>query len=85
MLIRAADTHLGTGFLLTPFLLPVLADCGYLDVANELLLRDDEPSWLHMTEAGTTTMWEGFFFYFIATDKHVGNRSQQPGKWSRTH
>jgi Bacterial alpha-L-rhamnosidase 6 hairpin glycosidase domain len=80
VLIRAADTHLGTGFLSTPFLLPVLAD-----VAYELLLRDDEPSWLHMTEVGTTTVWEGFFFYFIATDKHEGNRSQQRGKWSRTH
>jgi hypothetical protein len=85
VLIRAADTHLGTRFLSTPFLLPVLADCGYLDVGYEPLLRDDEPSWLHMTEVGTTTVWEGFFFYFIATDKHEGNRSQQRGKWSRTH
>lgn len=57
-LIRAAGTHLGTGFLASPFLLPVLADHGHLDVAYELLLRDDEPSWLHMTEIGTTTVWE---------------------------
>jgi alpha-L-rhamnosidase len=32
-LIRAAGTHLGTGFLSTPFLLPVLADTGHPDVA----------------------------------------------------
>ena len=37
-LIREADTHLGTGFLATPYLLPVLADTGHLDVAYELLL-----------------------------------------------
>ena len=37
-LVRAADTHLTTGFLATPYLLPVLADTGHLDVAYELLL-----------------------------------------------
>ncbi|HEY1830285.1 MAG TPA: family 78 glycoside hydrolase catalytic domain [Acidimicrobiales bacterium] len=57
-LIRSAGTHLGTGFLSTPFLLPVLTDHGYSDVAYELLLRNDEPSWLHMTEIGATTVWE---------------------------
>jgi alpha-L-rhamnosidase len=55
-LIRDAGTHLGTGFLATPFLLPVLADHGHLDVAYELLLQDTEPSWLHMI--GTSTIWE---------------------------
>ena len=39
-LIREADTHLGTGFLATPYLLPVLADTGHLDVAYELLFQD---------------------------------------------
>jgi alpha-L-rhamnosidase len=57
-MIRAAGTHLGTGFLATPFLLPVLADHGYLDLAYELLLRDSPPSWLAMTERGATTIWE---------------------------
>jgi alpha-L-rhamnosidase len=57
-LIRAAGTHLGTGFLATPYLLPVLAETGHLDVAYELLLRDSEPSWLTMVDRGATTMWE---------------------------
>lgn len=57
-LIRAAGTHLSTGFLATPFLLPVLADAGRLDVAYELLLRDTEPSWLVMLDRGATTVWE---------------------------
>jgi alpha-L-rhamnosidase len=56
-LVRAAGTHLGMGFLSTPFLLPVLADQGHLDVAYELLLQDTEPSWLHMTDR-TSTIWE---------------------------
>ena len=57
-LIRAAGTHLGTGFLATPFLLPVLADTGHLDVAYDLLFQDTEPSWLVMVDRGATTVWE---------------------------
>jgi alpha-L-rhamnosidase len=57
-LIRKADTHLGTGFLATPYLLPVLADTGHLDVAYELLQQDSEPSWLVMVDRGATTVWE---------------------------
>ncbi|MFI7542314.1 family 78 glycoside hydrolase catalytic domain [Actinoplanes sp. NPDC049599] len=57
-LIRAAGTHLATGLLATPCLLPVLADNGHADVAFELLFQDTEPSWLTMINRGATTMWE---------------------------
>ena len=59
-LIREADTHLGTGFLATPYLLPMLADTGHLSVAYELLLQDTPPSWLAMVERGATTVWESW-------------------------
>ncbi len=57
-LIRDAGTRLATGFLATPYLLPVLADTGYADVAYELLFADAMPSWLYMIDRGATTMWE---------------------------
>ena len=57
-LVREAGTHLGTGFLSTPDLLPALADHGHLDLAYELLLQDTEPSWLTMIARGATTVWE---------------------------
>jgi alpha-L-rhamnosidase len=57
-LVRAAGTHLATGFLATSYLLPVLADTGHLDVAYELLFTDTMPSWLYMIERGATTVWE---------------------------
>ncbi|ACL38434.1 alpha-L-rhamnosidase [Pseudarthrobacter chlorophenolicus A6] len=57
-LIRDAGTHLGTGFLATPYLLPVLADHGHLGLAYELLMQDSEPSWLAMVDRGATTVWE---------------------------
>lgn len=57
-LIRAADTHLGTGFLSTPDLLPTLVDAGHAEVAYDLLFRRTSPSWLGMLDRGATTIWE---------------------------
>jgi alpha-L-rhamnosidase len=57
-LVAEAGGHLGTGFLSTPYLLPVLADHGYVDTAYELLLQDTPPSWLAMVDRGATTVWE---------------------------
>ena len=65
-LVRKADTHLGTGFLATPHLLPVLADAGHLDVAYELLLQDTAPGWLVMVDRGATTVWE----HWDGVDEH---------------
>jgi alpha-L-rhamnosidase len=59
-LIRQAGTHLGTGFLATPYLLPVLADAGHLDLAYELLHQDTPPSWLYMVDRGASTVWEAW-------------------------
>lgn len=57
-LIEAAGDHLGTGFLSTPMLLPVLADNGRMDVAWRLLLQTTSPSWLYQIDRGATTVWE---------------------------
>jgi alpha-L-rhamnosidase len=59
-LVRSAGTHLDTGFLSTPDLLPVLADHGHLDLAYELLLQRTTPSWLGMLDRGATTVWESW-------------------------
>ena len=57
-LIARAGGHLATGFLSTGYLLPVLADCGHLGTAYELLSQDTPPSWLTMVDRGATTVWE---------------------------
>ncbi|WP_279580346.1 alpha-L-rhamnosidase [Fodinicola feengrottensis] len=57
-LVRAAGTHLTTGFLATPDLLPTLSDHGYPDVAYELLFQDSAPAWLTMIDRGASTIWE---------------------------
>ncbi|MGH1505336.1 MAG: family 78 glycoside hydrolase catalytic domain [Acidimicrobiales bacterium] len=57
-LVREAGTTVGTGFLSTPMLLPVLADHGHLDLAHELLTQPDVPGWRAMLDRGATTVWE---------------------------
>jgi alpha-L-rhamnosidase len=56
--IEAHQWHLTTGFLGTPYLLPVLSETGHSDVAYRVLLNDTFPSWGYMIQHGATTMWE---------------------------
>lgn len=59
-LIQEAGTHLGTGFLSTPYLCPVLGNNGHLDLAYALLMQDTPPSWLYAVKKGATTIWESW-------------------------
>ena len=47
-----------TGFVGTPYILHVLSKYGYNELAYELLLRKEYPSWLYPITKGATTMWE---------------------------
>jgi alpha-L-rhamnosidase len=57
-LIAEQNTHLTTGFLGTPYVCHVLADNGRADLAYELMLKEDFPSWLYQINKGATTIWE---------------------------
>ncbi|MEQ8677363.1 MAG: family 78 glycoside hydrolase catalytic domain [Aggregatilineales bacterium] len=50
--------HLRTGFVGTPYLCRVLSDIGANDLAYQLLLNEDFPSWLYAVNLGATTIWE---------------------------
>jgi alpha-L-rhamnosidase len=56
--IKKNDGHLSTGFLGVGYLLPVLTENGYTDVAYDLLNKDTFPSWLYSVKHGATTIWE---------------------------
>ncbi|KRE30484.1 family 78 glycoside hydrolase catalytic domain [Agromyces sp. Soil535] len=56
--IEAKGMHLNTGVLGTKYLLPVLTDYGYADVAYAVATQTTYPSWGYMIENGATTMWE---------------------------
>lgn len=57
-LIEKEGGKLQTGFVGTPYLLHVLSDYGYSELAYKLLLRTEYPSWLYPVTKGATTMWE---------------------------
>ncbi len=57
-MLRDNGTRMTTGFLGTPYLLHVLSQNGYTELAYELLMQEKAPSWLYSVEHGATTMWE---------------------------
>lgn len=57
-MIQSCGVKLQTGFVGTPYLLHVLSDFGYTDLAYSLLLRTEYPSWLYPVTKGATTIWE---------------------------
>lgn len=56
--IHGDGDKLQTGFVGTPYILHALSDNGYAELAYDLLLRKEFPSWLYPITKGATTMWE---------------------------
>lgn len=56
--IKARDNHLATGIIGAKFLLPVLTEYGYGDVAYQVATQTSFPSWGHWIENGATSLYE---------------------------
>lgn len=56
--VKQRDTHLSTGFIGTAYLLPMLSQYGYHDLAYQLAVQTTYPSWGYMVSKGATTIWE---------------------------
>ena len=56
--IRDNGNKLSTGFVGSPYLNHVLTRAGRLDVAYDLLMQQQWPSWLYAVTHGATTIWE---------------------------
>ncbi|HMR49858.1 MAG TPA: family 78 glycoside hydrolase catalytic domain [Arachnia sp.] len=56
--LALSGNHLATGFIGTPWLLPALSAIGRDDLAYEMLLKEDYPSWGYEISKGATTVWE---------------------------
>ena len=57
-MVRLNGNRLTTGFVGTPYLLHALSGTGHTDVAYDLLLQEEFPSWLYSVKLGATTIWE---------------------------
>ena len=70
---EARDYTIGTGFLTTWQLLPVLTEFGYADTAYRLLENTKAPGWLYEIKKGATTTWENWLGVDengVPTDSH---------------
>lgn len=56
--VVAKGNKLNTGSLGSKYLLPVLTDYGYEQLAYEVAVQKEYPSWGYMIENGATSMWE---------------------------
>lgn len=56
--IEKNENSIATGFVGTPYILHVLSEYGYNELAYTLFLRKKYPSWLYSVEKGATTVWE---------------------------
>ena len=57
-IVEKNDYHLTTGNLCSRYILEVLFQNGYKDVAYAILTQTTYPSWGFMLERGATTIWE---------------------------
>ena len=57
-LVAAGGYTIQTGFIGTPLVAPALSATDHVDVAYEMLLQHDCPSWLYALEHDATTIWE---------------------------
>lgn len=63
--IKRKNWHLSTGFVGVSYLLPMLSEHGYNEVAYRLLLNDTYPSWGYSIKNGATTIWERWNSYTL--------------------
>lgn len=56
--LRRDKLHLRTGFVGTPYLCRALSNNGANELAYQLLMNEDYPSWLYAVNLGATTIWE---------------------------
>jgi alpha-L-rhamnosidase len=56
--LKRFDGHIATGIIGTSRLLPALNLARHDDLAYQLLLQEDYPSWLFQVKNGATTIWE---------------------------
>jgi len=75
--VRERGVSLTTGILGAQFILDVLADAGYADLAYGLLLRTEYPSWGYMVRNGATAIWENWTgeFEYVSGDSEKVSRN----------
>lgn len=78
-IVEKHNTSLTTGNLCTRYIIEVLLENGFEDLAHSLLTRTEYPGWGYMIENGATTIWErwehvtGGSLIYMASHNHPMN------------
>jgi alpha-L-rhamnosidase len=56
--VMVADSHIDAGIVGVRYLFETLRDCGFSDVAWDVITQKSYPGWGYMVEEGATTLWE---------------------------
>lgn len=56
--IENHKNHLSTGFVGSPYICHALSENGAHEIAANLFMKEDYPSWLYAVNMGATTIWE---------------------------
>lgn len=56
--LNCDSNSIQTGFVGTPLLCPALSKNGYHNLATQIFLNEQSPSWLYAVNMGATTIWE---------------------------
>jgi alpha-L-rhamnosidase len=67
--IRKNNYALDFGLLGSKYVLRVLCDNGYADVAYSMVIKDETQGWVKMLRTGNTTLWENFLG--LGSNNHV--------------
>lgn len=80
--VKKHDYHLTTGNLCTKYLLEVLTEYGYAEVAYKIAAQTTYPSWGFMLANGATTLWERWeYLTSDAMNSHNHPMMGSVGSW----
>ena len=83
-LIKGTNNHLNAGVMGYKYVLNIIADNGYADLAYKLITQKTWPSWGNLIEQGATTLWE-VFTEFIYTERGIEQKINSNRMWSLNH
>lgn len=76
--IKDHNYHLSTGLHSTAYILKVLSENGYPEIAYKILKQKTYPSWGYMIDNGATTWWERWNSNTINTKQETMNSYNHP-------
>jgi alpha-L-rhamnosidase len=70
-IVISCNRHLNTGIIGTKYLLQLLTENGYIDLAYDIVNQTTYPSWGYWIEKGATSLWEAWELAARSRNHHM--------------